>query len=125
MENKTSFYSYLFSCFAIFALIYYPAFFIPFHSDDYSYFMRGLSLQKHIDWYIGTSGIGNGRFIVNYLCSTMVVLFSKPVYIAINSLTFLIVLINISIIPSILAKEKCTALLWASFFLYWLYNPNL
>lgn len=126
MENKNSFYAYLFSCFAIFALVYYPAFFIPFHSDDYLYFLQGLSLEEHLKHYLNWSG----RFITDYISSLCLNLLSKPIYMALNSLVLLVILICISLIPSIIAKEKfinskSTVLLWTSFFLYWLCNPNL
>ena len=53
MRNKFHIYAYCISIFAIFALIYYPAFYIPFHSDDYSYFLKGTSFKAHLEHYLG------------------------------------------------------------------------
>ena len=53
MRNKFHIYAYCISIFAIFALIYYPAFYIPFHSDDYSYFLKGTSFKADLEHYLG------------------------------------------------------------------------
>ena len=125
IQNK-NFIIYLISCVIIYALICYPAIFIPFHSDDYSYFLNGLSLETHINHYLNWSG----RFITDYTSSIMLNLFNKSTYMAINSAVLLIVLINISLIPTIIAKDKfinsnTVFTLWGAFFMYWLCNPNL
>ena len=124
--NKRDILIYIFSCVAIFVLIYIPSYFTPFHSDDYAYFLQGLSLEARINHYIDWSG----RFIVDYTTSMLLNLFSRPVYMAINSLVAVVVLVNISLLPKIFMDNKfinssTTIVLWGAFFLYWLCNPIL
>jgi len=68
--------------------------------------------------------------IGDYTASLLIGSFSKPVYMAVNSLIFLIVVINISIFPRLLQGKPLIdrfscLMLWISFLLYWLCNPNL
>lgn len=126
MINRKNVYNYILSTVLVFILIYFPSYYIPVHSDDYMYFLKGLSLEAHLRHYLNWSG----RFITDYISSLLLNLFSKPIYMAINSLAFLTMLINISFIPSLLNGEelitkKSCIFLWLSFFIYWLCNPNL
>ena len=126
MRNKFHIYAYCISIFAIFALIYYPAFYIPFHSDDYSYFLKGTSFKAHLEHYLGWSG----RFIADYISSVMLNYFSKPIYMAINSFALIIVIIALSFLPPIIMKQKLIdknswLMLWFLFITYWIANPNL
>ena len=71
----------------IFALIYFVAYQVPFHSDDYSYFQQGLSLDAHIKHYVNWSG----RFITDYTSAILLNVFKRPIYMAINSLALIVV----------------------------------
>ncbi len=127
MEKSRNYYLlFIISAVIIYFLIYIPAYYIPIHSDDYSYFLKGLSLQSHMQHYMNWSG----RFITDYTSSILLNLFSKKTYMAINSFAFLLVLINISLISSLAIGEKLInknsyLILWVAFFIYWLCNPNL
>lgn len=117
---------FILSAAVIFVLVYRVARNVPFHSDDYSYFMQGLSLEAHIKHYMGWSG----RFITDYTSSILLNLFEKPVYMAINSFVLVIVMITITVLPNIVMRKsligKGSALiLWVVFMLYWIANPNL
>ena len=109
----------------VYALIYYVAYQVPFHSDDYSYYQMGLSLDAHIKHYIGWSG----RFITDYTASFLLNCFKKPIYMAVNSFVLLVVTIIISLLPIIVRREKITRgstiIFWIVFMLYWVSNPNL
>lgn len=126
LKNKDGVNLFILSAIVIYILIYIPAYFIPFHSDDYIFFMRGTSLKPLLHLYMNWEG----RLIGDYTASLLLNLFSRPIYMAINSLVFLIVLINISVITQLLQGRKAidkfsSFLLWITFFLYWLCNPNL
>ncbi|MCR5293860.1 MAG: DUF6056 family protein [Lachnospiraceae bacterium] len=110
----------------IYVLVYHVARKVPFHSDDYSYFMQGLSLEAHIKHYMGWSG----RFITDYTSSILLNLFDKPVYMAINSFVLMIVMITITVLPNIVMGKSLIGkgsglILWVVFMLYWIANPNL
>jgi hypothetical protein len=110
----------------IFALIYFVAYQVPFHSDDYSYFQQGLSLDAHIKHYVNWSG----RFITDYTSAILLNVFKRPIYMAINSLALIVVTMIISILPNIVRREKeitrgSSIILWIVFMLYWVSNPNL
>ncbi|SEI97937.1 hypothetical protein SAMN05216514_10747 [Kandleria vitulina] len=109
-----------------FALVYFVAYQVPLLSDDYSYFLKGLSLHAHIDHYLNWSG----RFITDYTSSFLLNVFKSPIYMALNSLVLIVVIMMISILPNIVRKEKkitrCSSIIfWIIFMLYWVSNPNL
>lgn len=116
---------YVISVFFIILLIYIPAFHIPFHSDDYHYFLQGLSIENRWHHYVNWSG----RLITDFTSSYMLNLFPKFIYMAINSLVLLITIICISKIPYIVTKTEHSKnsflSLWLIFFVYWVANPNL
>ena len=125
-QNLRCFYFYIISAITIFFLIYAPAYHIPMHSDDFIFTLRGISLKALLNHYLNWEG----RLIGDYTASLLLCLFTKPVYMAINSLVFLIVVINISLIPSLLQGKSLinnysSFFLWIAFLLYWLCNPNL
>ena len=110
----------------IYILIYFVAYQVPMHSDDYTYLIKGLSLQSHIDHYLTWSG----RVITDYTASILLNVFSRPVYMAINSAVFAFVIIMITVIPNVINGKKLinkhsSMLLWIIFMLYWAANPNL
>ena len=110
----------------IYALIYFVEYQVPFHSDDYSFYLMGLSLDDRLRQYINWSG----RFITDFTASFLLNIFEKPIYMAINSFVLLAVIIIISILPNIVRKEKkitrgSSIILWIVFMLYWVSNPNL
>ena len=110
----------------IFFLIYCVAFQVPVHSDDYSYYLYGLSLRTHVNHYLNWSG----RFIVDYVSSFLLNSFPRPIYMAINSMVLIILVVTITILPNLIKEEKwinkrSSVVLWVSFLLYWVANPNL
>ena len=126
LKNRKAFYAYLVSAVIIYILVYIPAYHTPFHSDDYVFFLRGISLTGLWNHYLNWEG----RLIGDYTASILLCFFNKPIYMAINSLVFLIVIINISLISQLLQGEQyinrhSIILLWLTFLLYWLCNPNL
>lgn len=124
--GKYYIYLYVVSILAIFSIVYYPAYYVPFHSDDYSYFLQGNSFAVHLTHYLSWSG----RFITDYISSTLLVCFSKPVYMAINSLVVVIVIASMTSMPRIVMKQNFIGqyswlMLWFLFALYWIANPTL
>lgn len=126
LDRKTNIILFSFSAVAIFFIVYLPALNIPFHSDDYSYFLQGISWEVRLKHYMNWSG----RLITDFTSSSLLNLFSKPIYTAINSLVMVVIVINITILPYIIMKKdifshRIFISLWMIFFAYWLSNPNL
>ena len=111
----------------IYALIYFVAYQVPIHSDDYSYYQLGLSLKSHIEHYLGWSG----RFITDYISSLLLNLLTRPVYMAVNSFVLLTVMVLVSVLPSFVRNRGeiihrgSSVILWLVFVLYWVANPDL
>lgn len=94
----------------------------PMHSDDYSYYSRGLALETHIANYMHWSG----RVVADYVSTGMLFFDDINIRAMVNSLgvTFLITLI--SSMPLALTKKSLKPeVLSLVFFLYWIANPNL
>lgn len=126
IKNKTSRLLFIASAVLIYILIYYVSYHVPLHSDDCRYYLMGLSPAEHLKHYMKWSG----RFVTDYTSSILLNLFSRPVYMAINSLVFLVIMVLVSVLPNIVRKrplfDKETFLvLWLVFLLYWAANPNL
>lgn len=110
----------------IFALIDRVAMQVPMHSDDYAYYLKGLTPSVHIAHYLNWSG----RFIADYTSSILMNLFSRPVYMALNSFAFLAISIMVTLLPGVVRKEELIVsnsfiILWIIFIMYWSGNPNI
>ncbi|WP_289994225.1 DUF6056 family protein [Photorhabdus laumondii] len=105
-----------------FLLVSYISYMTPMQSDDYSYLLKGLDLQTHINHYLYWSG----RFISDYISSFILVLtnnFSKSIIISLSLVSMTLI---ISFIPSILYKRKNSTYCFVFIFsLYWIANPTL
>lgn len=126
MRQNKALYMYIASAIIIYILICIPAYYIPFHSDDYLFYLRGISLEALLKHYM----TWEGRLIGDYTGALLLHFFSRPVYMGINSLIFLIILVQISFVPSVVDQKSVinksnVILLWLAFFLYWLCNPCL
>jgi len=111
---------------AVYLLVYLCALLIPFHSDDYSYFQQGLSVQTRIDHYFNWSG----RLITDFTSSYLLNLFSRPVYMAINSVVLVLVLLSISLLPRVIVQkpyDRASVVMTFGmvFMAYWVGNPSL
>lgn len=111
---------------AAFVLVYICALMVPFHSDDYSYFLQGLSVKNRIEHYFNWSG----RLITDFTSSYLLNLFSHPIYMAINTLVLIVVLVAISILPWVIlqrpVERSALVLSFAvTFMAYWVGNPSL
>lgn len=125
-KSNNRWYLFYLSALIIFILVYSVALNIPFHSDDYHYFLQGLSIENRINHYLNWSG----RLITDFTSSYLLNLFSYPVYTAINSLVLLALLITVSLLPKTLINKNInststTLILWIIFATYWIANPNL
>lgn len=129
-KKTTEFHSakvfFIFTVIVIYFLIYRTAIQVPMHSDDYAYYLKGLSLSNHISHYLNWSG----RFIADYTSSLLMNLFSRQVYMALNSLAFLSVSVMVTLLPGVVRKselvDKSTFLIvWLVFIMYWSGNPNI
>ena len=118
---------FVLSAILIFILIYIPSFHVPFHSDDYKFYLMGTSFDALYNHYMNWEG----RLISDYTASLLLNLFSRPIYMGINASAFLLTLICISVIPSVIKGDvslinyKNCVILWLSFFIYWICNPCL
>lgn len=118
MTNK----KIIFSLALIYALTAFISFHIPMNSDDYAYALRNLSLSSAIGHYMGWSG----RLLSDFISTSLLTLFPRPVCLAINAL----------VLPSMtffMAKAAAVAggrrvspsVVVFIFLLYFLANPSL
>lgn len=120
---------YIVTVISIYILILIPSLNTPIQSDDYAYFLKGISLDNTISHYMGWSG----RLVVDFTSSFMLKYLPYSLYEVINSFVFLTLCIFISLTPDIinnrnhdLTNQKPSAItLWLVFVTYWLANPNL
>lgn len=108
--------------FVSFLMVFYIAYLTPFQADDYDYYFKGLSLEKHIDHYLHWSG----RFVADYISSAILILANNYVKSSILSISTISMLFCISILPSILYKSNYRIYNFIFIFiLFWVTNPAL
>lgn len=116
---------YVINILIIYLLILMPSIFTPFQSDDYFYYLKGISLNKTIIHYLGWSG----RIVTDTMSSFLLSSLPYYLYEAINALIFLLMCIFISLLPMLILYKhylKFSSLtLWLVFLVYWIANPNL
>lgn len=125
LRNK----SFIITSLCIYILILIPSLNTPVQSDDYSYFLKGISLNNTISHYMGWSG----RLVVDFTSSFILRYLPYFLYEMINSFVFLTLCVFISLTPTVitnsnhgLTNQKPSAIiLWLVFVTYWLANPNL
>lgn len=120
----TNFYKKTYAIFIIIALamVGYMSYLAPMQSDDYSYLLKGLDLQTHVNHYLSWSG----RFISDYISSAILILTNDLAKAFLTSAAFVSIALIITSIPSILYKTKNTLLSFLFVFsLYWVVNPTL
>ncbi|HBC7184975.1 hypothetical protein ISO51_00350 [Morganella morganii subsp. morganii] len=120
----TNFYKKTYAIFIIIALamVGYMSYLAPMQSDDYSYLLKGLDLQTHVNHYLSWSG----RFISDYISSAILILTNDLAKAFLTSVAFVSIALIITSIPSILYKTKNTLLSFLFVFsLYWVVNPTL
>lgn len=111
-------------CAAIFLLVLAPSLYIPMHSDDYSYYLMGMSFDKHYAHYMSWSG----RIVADLISPLLLTTMPHWAYEMINSIAFALLIIFVSSIPA--RSEGSRRLSFAIivsliFMLYWIANPNL
>lgn len=120
----TNFYKKTYAIFIIIALamVGYMSYLAPMQSDDYSYLLKGLDLQTHVNHYLSWSG----RFISDYISSAILILTNDLEKAFLTSVAFVSIALIVTSIPSILYKTKNTVLGFLFVFsLYWVVNPTL
>ncbi|MEY0252478.1 DUF6056 family protein [Morganella morganii] len=120
----TNFYKKTYAIFIIIALtmVGYMSYLAPMQSDDYSYLLKGLDLQTHVNHYLSWSG----RFISDYISSAILILTNDLAKAFLTSVAFVSIALIITSIPSVLYKTKNTLLSFLFVFsLYWVVNPTL
>lgn len=112
-------------CFAIiFLIVLAPSLYVPMQSDDYSYYLMGLSPSAHLEHYLGWSG----RVVTNIISTALLSTMPHYAYESLNSIAFALLVIFITIVP--ISDEKQSKISFAVrssfvFVLYWIANPNL
>lgn len=95
----------------------------PIHSDDYRYYLLGISVDSHYHHYMNWSG----RIVADYISSLVLYTQSQFIYSLVTSFAVLLFCYFI-------AKTPCGTLRWTKndvihipliFFTYWISNPNL
>ena len=121
--SRGAFVGYSFTAIFIWLIFLSISFHTPMHSDDYSYAMKGLSLQAHFDHYMGWSG----RAVADYVSSFLLSLDSRLARAVLNAIGATLLLILVSLIPSVCRgyTSQNTFILILVFLLYWLSNTNL
>lgn len=120
----TNIYKKTYAIFIIIALamVGYMSYLAPMQSDDYSYLLKGLDLQTHVNHYLSWSG----RFISDYISSAILILTNDLAKAFLTSAAFVSIAFIVTSIPSILYKTKNTLLSFLFVFsLYWVVNPTL
>lgn len=120
----TNIYKKIYAIFIIIALamVGYMSYLAPMQSDDYSYLLKGLDLQTHVNHYLSWSG----RFISDYISSAILILTNDLEKAFLTSVAFVSIALIVTSIPSILYKTKNTVLGFLFVFsLYWVVNPTL
>ncbi|WP_313374660.1 DUF6056 family protein [Chishuiella sp.] len=111
----------------IYIIILIPSLNTPFQSDDYSYFLKGISWENSISHYMGWSG----RLITDFTSSFLLKYLPYIIYESLNACVFLLLCLFISIIPKLIIRNNVTnsnfssVTLWIVFLAYWISNPNL
>ncbi|CDL84087.1 DUF6056 family protein [Xenorhabdus szentirmaii] len=104
------------------SMVFYISYLTPLQSDDYSYLLKGLNLQTHINHYLYWSG----RFVSDYISSLLLVLNNNIIKSIIIAIALVSMTFFISIIPSTLYKNKNNIYSFLFIFsLYWIVNPTL
>lgn len=109
---------------AVFVIVLIPSLWVPMQSDDYLYYLMGLSPSAHLEHYMGWSG----RIVTNIISTTLLSTMPHFAYEVINSIAFSLLVLFISVIPlSDKGDSKSSFYVRASFVfvLYWIANPNL
>lgn len=117
----------LFLFFLMFLLFFYVTRYTPFHSDDYSFYLLGLSLESQFKFYLNWSG----RVLANY-GSTLLVLPKNLIFAAflkslLASLTVLLI-IKIGFINSTKSRDNffVTNILYATIFIiFFNFHPTI
>ncbi|ELY3830517.1 DUF6056 family protein [Cronobacter sakazakii] len=105
----------------IFALIFPVAYFTPMHSDDFRYYLMGLSPSAHFQHYMTWSG----RVVADYISTVLLSSNNHFIASAFNAAGITVLFWAISCIPRD-TKYSGSALTAISIFvLYWIANPNL
>ncbi|HKN04420.1 MAG TPA: DUF6056 family protein [Buttiauxella sp.] len=108
----------------IFLVVLAPSLYIPMHSDDYSYYLMGLSPSAHTAHYLSWSG----RIIADIISPLLLTSLPHFGYEIVNSVAFAMLVLFISSIPlSEKASGKFSFIARSTFVfvLYWIANPNL
>lgn len=109
---------------AAFVVILIPSLWVPMQSDDYSYYLMGLSPSAHLEHYLGWSG----RVVTNIISTALLSTMPHFAYEAINSIAFALLTLFIAIVP-VSDKDNSKVAFFVRaifvFVLYWIANPNL
>lgn len=108
----------------VFTIVLTPSLYVPIQSDDYSYFLMGLSPSAHYHHYMTWSG----RLITNIISTMLLSSMPHFAYEIINTIAFSLLILFIVAIP--LTEKGDNKLSYAirvafTFTLYWIANPNL
>lgn len=118
---------YLFATYCLFAflLLYLVQINIPMQSDDYRYLSLGGDFSALVKHYFGWSG----RLAADVTSSTILSVFPKWIYSALNSLALVALLLLCTKLPALILNEKMMArdgvTFLVLFFTYWISNTNL
>ncbi|EMH0746799.1 TPA: hypothetical protein OL861_001473 [Proteus mirabilis] len=107
-----------------FLIVLIPSLWVPMQSDDYSYYLMGLSPSAHLEHYLGWSG----RVVTNIISTTLLSTMPHFVYETVNSIAFALLTLFITVVPiTNKNSNKATFFVRSAFIfvLYWIANPNL
>ena len=108
----------------LYLVILVPALHTPMQSDDFAYFLKGITFESTYNHYM----LWSGRLVTDFTSSLLLRYLPYTAYEMINAMALLLLCIFISLIPTVLNKEKSspsTLTLWLVFFTYWISNPSL
>lgn len=112
-------------CLLAFLLLYFVQINIPMQSDDYRYLSLGGDFSALVNHYLGWSG----RLAADVTSSTILSVFPKEIYSALNSLALVVLLLLCTKLPALILNEKMMTRDYTTFLVlfltYWISNTNL
>ena len=108
----------------LFALVFRLEYLTPMQSDDYAYYLKGISLKAIYTHYMGWSG----RLVADSLASAVLVLDNHFLITFINAIAVMAIALIITFLP-LFGERKNAPFSVLTFFLifslYWVANPSL
>lgn len=110
------------SAFVVFLIFFAFSLKTPMHSDDFGYFLKGLSIDEHYNHYMTWSG----RIVADYISSMLLLINDQVIVSLINAFAATSLILLVVSIPCLCFDAKLSPeYILIILYLYWLGNPSL